>query len=535
MKRVLLFLFVLIAFECFAKQDSILTKQGYKRVSLCRVGDSVLAYDVFTGRKFYNAINKIDTVVPVSQWEDSVNGVPVFNDINFYTINNKYIFYGEQLLWANTGIRHVKQLSVGDTIFNDKNNEVHITSIAAQVVSNKIWYRFEISGDHSFIEDQITLHNSSLYWGQASGNSNDGTKWCTDTISWISASSVPSSGDNAIFTKAAGSVSCAMNANFYCYNFDCHGWQGGFTGNSMMQISGNMYLHGVMPWSSVFLMNTSGTATVQSNGSFFVNGSAFWRYGSGGTTDFVDSCWMNSLYFNAGTVQVDAPIAIVGIGMQGTSPCGMTLIGSVNLWLLYGNISFYIAGGSFSLKANQSTIHISGNNSTFDGDGLAFYNVVYYGSSGSTIAHSNTFNNLKFQPSGAASYSFTAGTTQTVMGDFIAKGGAGKVITIVSTSSVTGANISVCGTIGCSNDYIKNGTLGMAGISRTGTGIGFLGANSTSVGTNSGWLYSAGSGCSACSTVAILRINGLKQGWITNINSIVQSTGINKVNGVIDH
>ncbi len=529
MRKSLIIIFLLLSFGLFA-QDSVLTKQGYKDVRLCSPGDSVLAYNIFTGARFYNAIQQIDTVHPVSVITDSINGVPVWSDIKFYTINNKYCFYADQSIWANIGVRLIRELNIGDTIYDDSNKEVIITSLTSALIPG-IWYRFQISGDHSFILNGITLHNASKYW-QGTNTWATSTCWYTDTT-FSANTTVPTSSDNVYFTHAAGISTCTISALATCLNIDCHGWAGTITGTSTLMVYGNIYLNGTFSLTgAIDLSNSSGTATINTNGKSIYS---LCRYTAGGTTYMLDAFTVSPTFkLTAGTFNVNGMTCTIssialnsGTKVLTMGSCNMTIAGATG-------IDFATNATGFTFNCNTSIIHMTSLTQTFSGNGNTFYNVYFDGSTSSaTISGSNTFNILKLAPTQAETFIFTTNTIQTVNSEFITTGSSGKAITIESSSTSAVANISSSSIIGCSNDYIINGVASSYyGVSYTGTSSGYLGKHSTSPGTSSGWNY-----CSACScsTVAISKINRVAQSSISKINTITQSTGISKVDGVLDH
>jgi len=238
MKRLLILAFILLASVSFA-QNKILCKTGYKLVKNCHVGDSVLAYDVETGRKFYNAILTIDTVYPQKQsylinpkgyldrkgqlvqqmFSDSIDSTfrmhhfientavfdTIWQNTKWYTINGVYHFYAEQSLWANVGVTHVKRLEIGDTLYSDLDKDIIITSISSNIATAP-FIRFSISGDHSYIADGVTLHNASRYWVGGSGtwSGSDQTHWSSSS-NGSGGSSVPTGSDAVIIDENSGS------------------------------------------------------------------------------------------------------------------------------------------------------------------------------------------------------------------------------------------------------------------------------------------------------------------------------------------
>ena len=237
----------------------ILTPSGYRDVTTCNVGDQVSAFDVSTGAAI---LNTIETIQPVdaaefASWQNPrvlVNGeqrfgahtvrttlgvkrvdalavgdavrenggefqvfsvevldkVPTFD---FYKINGTWTLFREQSIWRNgTNVCHARDLIVGDVIHDDKDRDVTIASIEVVEDKSQIWYRFSISGDHSYIIDGLTVHNASRFWVGGTGSFTP-----TNTTNWASTSggaggqSVPGSADDTTWDSLSGGGTTTLN------------------------------------------------------------------------------------------------------------------------------------------------------------------------------------------------------------------------------------------------------------------------------------------------------------------------------------
>ena len=187
----------------------ILTPSGYKDIADCVVGDEVCAFDMVTGAPITNTIELIQPV-DLTEWARWWQGqtVPPFA---FVRINGNWILNSEQSVWRNdNNVCHARDLVVGDVVFDDTNNDVTITSI--EEVSEPGWYRFEISGDHSYIVDGLTLHNASRFWvgGTGTWDSSTTTHWASVT-NGSSGATAPGSADTATWDINSGGGTTTVN------------------------------------------------------------------------------------------------------------------------------------------------------------------------------------------------------------------------------------------------------------------------------------------------------------------------------------
>jgi len=126
----------------------VLTTSGYKNIEDCSIGEKLIAYDVYDGHEIINELLGKEWMSPGSLqdiYEDTIDEsgntisvlvktkeelyIEIYGDIKFYNINNTWILYGNQSIWANLNVVHVKNLQIGDTIYNGTDGDVTITSI----------------------------------------------------------------------------------------------------------------------------------------------------------------------------------------------------------------------------------------------------------------------------------------------------------------------------------------------------------------------------------------------------------------------
>lgn len=165
---------------------NVLTTLGYKSVEDIELNDNLIAYDIITGNEIINQLISKEKLL--------------INDSHFYKINNKWILYSFESIWANNRVVHVKDLQIGDTIYGDIKNEIKIIDI--QILNKKEWWKLKVSGNHSYIANELLLHNPSRYWvaGNLSINWNatGPTNWGSATGLYDDAT-IPTASDDVIF------------------------------------------------------------------------------------------------------------------------------------------------------------------------------------------------------------------------------------------------------------------------------------------------------------------------------------------------
>lgn len=277
----------------------VLTPTGYVDINDLNIGDEVLAYDINDGHLFTNILEgktqwtptMFPAIPPVYETDEEGNivydedGNPVvlepgktseqvfqetYGDWKFYKVNNTWTLFCNQSIWANMSVTHASQLQVGDVIYDDQDQDVVITSI--EEVEAPDWWRLDISGDHSFIADGLTLHNASRYWVGGGSNSN----WnATANTNWGSTSggannaSVPTSADDVIFDGAGvnGNTNSTISAEITILSLNITtGYTATMTHNALLNISGNWTYTSGYTIAGASGINIGQASTITSNG-----------------------------------------------------------------------------------------------------------------------------------------------------------------------------------------------------------------------------------------------------------------------------
>jgi hypothetical protein len=223
---------------------------------------------------------------------------------------------------------------------------------------------------------------------------------------------------------------------------------------------------------------TSATKTLTTNGGSLLSLTVS---GSGSTFNLVGNLTAGSFALSQGTFNASSyNINVTTFNNNGSSTRALNM-GS-GTWTIGGGFNQTTTGLTFN--AQTSTINLTLTSSfSFAGNGLTYYNLNKGATGTMVITGSNTFNNISSSASGAATISFTAGTTQTVS-NFTASGTAGNLLTLKSQTAGSKFYLSkTSGTV--SIDYVSI----IDSTASSGTNW-YAGANSTDAGNNTGWMFS---------------------------------------------
>lgn len=190
----------------------VLTPIGYQSPVALANGAEVCAFDAVTGAPIINHVENID-VVDYTEWCRWWQVGETVLAFNWIRVNGTFLLFGEQSVWRNgTNVCHAKHLVVGDEIYDDTDHAVAITSIEVVEDNSLIWYRFDISGDHSYIIDGLTVHNASRFWvgGTGTWDSSTTTHWAAST-GGAGSQSVPGSADSVTFDGSSGGGTVTLN------------------------------------------------------------------------------------------------------------------------------------------------------------------------------------------------------------------------------------------------------------------------------------------------------------------------------------
>lgn len=205
------------------EQQLILTPTGEKPIWLIQVGDEVIGRDGVIN--VVTEVKKIDNTTP--GW------LPDESTCDTYLINNRYRLHQAQSVYLNGNVSHGYLIQPGDMMYNADGSEFTVTS-AQKLDTNYTWYRFEITGDHSYIMDGILVHNASRFWrGADAGNWNVNGNWSA-TDGGGTGASFPVNGDAVSSTSTSSNGRITVNTASACTSYI---QSGGYTGGLIMNAS----------------------------------------------------------------------------------------------------------------------------------------------------------------------------------------------------------------------------------------------------------------------------------------------------------
>lgn len=190
----------------------VLTPTGYVHPSSLSNGAELCAFDVATGTPIINYVENIDYVDyrEWCRWWQVEDTVPPFNWVR---INDTLLLFREQSVWRNgLEVCHARDIEVGDEIYDDQDNLVLVTKVEEYEDRDAVWYRFDVTGDHSYIVDGLTVHNASRFWvgGTGSLTPSNTTNWAASS-GGASGASVPGSADTATWDGSSGAGTTTLN------------------------------------------------------------------------------------------------------------------------------------------------------------------------------------------------------------------------------------------------------------------------------------------------------------------------------------
>ena len=483
----------------------ILTKNGYKSVNDCSIGDEVLYYDLNTGDRMYNTILNIeektakdypDYITQIEEYEeeDVIKTREVLvrttNDNHWFIINGSYRLFGMQSVWCDLNVKHVKDLQPGDVIYSEDDADVIIVGdITAEVDEESIWYRLHISGDCSYISDGITLHNASRFRVGGTGNWDGGT-----TTGWSATSgggggaSVPTSADDVTFDSASNATAytCTITtvaAN--CNNISLGNPLAGnltFNGSVALNIYGNFTIASAitLTYSGAITFGATTTGkTITTNGISIPSTLTFQGVGGEWTLqDNLTNSGTGSLVLRAGTLSFNNKNV-----SSYTFSCSN--YGTMVLNLGSGNITF---SGSFTTTPSTGVLTINAGTSTLTTTGIetytnsyTFYNVALTGSSQILPSSVTTFNNLTSNGTAVKINDLILQNNVTVNGIFTINGNSSINRLLVRSNILGTARTITAATVSVTNADFRDITGAGAGswdLSAITGGSGDCGGNS---------------------------------------------------------
>jgi cytoskeletal protein CcmA (bactofilin family) len=533
----------------------LLTSTGYKNIEDCSIGEQLIAYDIVDGHVIINQLESkqwMSADMFQDEYDDDGNlyktkeqiYIDTYGDVPFYRINNTWTLYGNQSIWANMNVTHVKELQVGDIVYNGLDGDVVITSI--EVVSGIGWWRLTVSGDHSYIADNLTLHNASRYWvgGGSSANwsATGNTNW-SSTSGGANNASVPTSVDDVTFNGAGanGNTASTISATITILSLTItSGYTNTLTHNANLTVAGNVTLSTAYTIAGTATLIVSTTSTITSGGKTWPNNLTI---SSALTTTISGNLSVTGLLTISGRNAVINAAASETITVAG----GLTVTNALSS-AITGTIKIQLTGGTWTSNISSNTLNISqlslaGNITLASiasfGTGTLVYTSGTITTTGSTLYLCNstslatlntngiTWNNVTFVPGNTTTITLTSDLningllSTTLFGVTINKTASEKItvaggITIstqlTGTADIylTGGTWSGSASIALGNNLYINGNVTVSGGVRYGTGT---------------MTYQSGTVTTTGSTLTLntstLNTNGITWNNITNATTTV--------------
>jgi hypothetical protein len=421
MKKILILLFISICLNVNA--INILTPFGYENIENINVGDFVIGqggvWNRVEAKRTFNKAWFDEQELDEFKWY-LVNGTyKIFRNQNIYTTNSAYT------------VCHGFELEIGNIIFDDNNNLIQITSLD-EIEGDSIWWKLDISGDHSFIEDGILLHNASRFWvgGGSSANwsATGQTNWSA-TSGGSNNATVPGSSDDVTF-NSSGNSSSTVSATITILSLTISsGYTSTITHNAVVTVAGNLTLNTGYTIAGSSAMTISAASTITGNSKAWANNMTF----SGANTKTI-----------SGNFTITGTLILTGTTTLNQTGTDTIIIGGLtsNSAGTSGTARIKITGGTWSGASTVSNnMDIAGNVTI---SGLVYYNtntLTYI--SGTVTTTSSTLNlqgNLTLNTNGITWFNITVGTSATIT--------LNSLLTATGTLSLPSASVTMAGSFG---------------------------------------------------------------------------------------
>ena len=336
---------------------------------------------------------------------------------------------------------------------------------------------------------------ATYYWvgGNGTWDASTTTNWATSS-GGTGGAGVPTSADNVIIdtSSSTGIITCTAAV---CNNLTITATQaiklgavgstlaiyGSFTTPSSGSYSSNSGL-------TITFAATSTGKTIFAYGSFssIFNGvGGGWTWTSAGTNTGTITLTNGSLDLSSILV-----ISVLGFTYSATGTASLTLgssivvIQGINKSWNFSNTT----GLTFSGASGTIQFFIAGASNTFNGGGLTYGSLITQNLSGNAtlnITGANTFTGTVSSPNTTAYTITLPASTTTTVGNWIASGNSGQLLTLNSSISGTQATLTKSG------GGIVNGInyLSVKDINGTPANTWFVGSNSTNVSNNTGIFF----------------------------------------------
>lgn len=256
---------------------------------------------------------------------------------------------------------------------------------------------------------------ANRYWvgGSANWDATAGSKWSL-TSGGAGGQAVPTAADDVFLDAASGAVTVTIaTATATCKTLTCTGFIGTFAGSTRIDISGSAVLGSGMTFSHSGVFSFLATGSITTNG-INITSATFLLEMSGTLTLQDNLITTGTIGLNGGTLATNDKNITCNDIILTDNICGITA-GSSTITLTGTGTVYEVLGATSTFTAGTSTIIVSDTSSSgksFVGGGRIYNNVSTSGGAGGfTIAGNNTFNTLTIVA--PSSIYFDGGSTQT--------------------------------------------------------------------------------------------------------------------------
>lgn len=346
---------------------------------------------------------------------------------------------------------------------------------------------------------------ANRYWvgGTASWDGTAGTKWAT-TSGGTGGASLPTTADDVFFDANSGANTVTVaTGNTGCKSITCTGFTGTLTGSASLTVAGSITFVSGMTCSHTGRWSITGSGTIISAGKtmpfLIINGVGI-TVNQGDDFTFTSSPAVNvgCISLAGGTYNTNnynitfSPSGNSGGGIDVSNAPNVRAInlGSSTITITLNsnnNVPFFgnAVNNSLTFNAGTSTYickNLGVANSSFQGNGLTFYNVVFENTSSIAIpvTGANTFNNLTLTgrtTNGLGKFTFAA--NQTITGTLTASAGTDASMRHFIRSSVYGtARTLTCAAVSITDVDFQDITIAGTASPASGTRLGDCKGNS---------------------------------------------------------
>lgn len=245
-------------------QQIVYTPDDTKNIADVKVGDILLG-----AHGAHNVVKKVE------KFWDTVGVKQAFIEIN----GGDFCFYQNQTVSVNGAFKRAYQVEIGDKLDYLTGAGIEVVSVS-KVLKAKPFYKFEISGDHTYYINGVLVHNPTLYWYGGTGSwSEYATHWSNNSGNSPAspATAVPSTSDDVVFDSNSNATAYTMTigATANCAAFTMGAPASGavtWAGSAAISIYGNFSLSGGAAGitrtytGGITFIKASGTQTIDTNG-----------------------------------------------------------------------------------------------------------------------------------------------------------------------------------------------------------------------------------------------------------------------------